>query len=164
MLVTCARQNRVSGEGDGDVGGDVRGAPLAALVDVGFYFAGVDFFSPMLVRMLRIFRVGRIIKLMKGLKSLLHCLRTLMLSLPALANVGMLLLLLIFIYACVGMQSFAGVMKGYRDDYAGVIDDNAFCEACSGKHRAHTCGRQAPRELKNSANAADVLTMLCMAS
>ncbi|KAG2489238.1 hypothetical protein HYH03_012259 [Edaphochlamys debaryana] len=65
-------------------------------------------FMPVL-RVLRIVRVFRLIKKAQGLKRLLL---TLVQSLPALANVGSVMLLFFFIYAIVGMNLFGGIKQG----------------------------------------------------
>jgi hypothetical protein len=56
--------------------------------------------------MFRVFRVLRIIKLIKRAKELKRLMHTILISLPALANVGSLLLLLFFIYAILGVNFF----------------------------------------------------------
>ena len=66
-------------------------------------------FDPTIARVLRIFRIFRVIKRAKSLRQLLS---TLMYSLPALYNVGLLLLLLFFIYAVAGMALFGNVKHG----------------------------------------------------
>lgn len=69
-----------------------------------------------LLRMLRVARVLRLIPRARGLNSLLQ---TLLLSLPALANVGSVLFLFLFVFGVVGMSLFGGVRPGdYLDDRA----------------------------------------------
>lgn len=60
----------------------------------------------------RIFRVARVIRLIRVSRGLLMLFRTLMISLPALINVGIILLLIQFIFSIVGMNLFAGVRYG----------------------------------------------------
>ena len=64
-------------------------------------------------------------------------------------------------------EAGAGGGVDWRSDAAAALGGGAGCEACLGKHRAHTCGRAvAPRSLagKGGADAAaDVLTMLAQA-
>ncbi len=58
---------------------------------------------------LRAFRIGRMFKLMKRNKSLRIIFDTFLLTLPALANLGGLLLLFLYIYAVLGEELFAKV-------------------------------------------------------
>ena len=66
-------------------------------------------FDPTIARVLRIIRIFRVVKRAKSLKRLLT---TLVFSLPALWNVGILLFLLFFIYAVAGMSLFGNVTHG----------------------------------------------------
>lgn len=68
---------------------------------------------------IRAFRIGRIFKLFRKTKSLKDIFEAFIFALPAMANVGVLLLLLIFIYAILGMYLFAEVK------FVGVINDHA---------------------------------------
>ncbi|XP_031414294.1 sodium channel, voltage-gated, type I-like, alpha isoform X2 [Clupea harengus] len=69
------------------------------------------FFSPTLFRVIRLARIGRILRLIKGAKGIRTLLFALMMSLPALFNIGLLLFLVMFIYAILGMSFFAYVKK-----------------------------------------------------
>nr|KAF6353937.1 sodium voltage-gated channel alpha subunit 9 [Pipistrellus kuhlii] len=69
------------------------------------------FVSPTLFRVIRLARIGRILRLIKGAKGIRTLLFALMMSLPALFNIGLLLFLVMFIYAIFGMSSFAYVKK-----------------------------------------------------
>jgi len=60
--------------------------------------------------LVRSFRIGRILKLFRRNKSLMSIFQTFLVTLPALANIGSLLLLFIFIYAILGMYLFADIM------------------------------------------------------
>ncbi|XP_056157918.1 sodium channel protein type 2 subunit alpha-like [Lampris incognitus] len=70
-----------------------------------------NFFSPTLLRVIRLARIGRILRLIKGAKGIRTLLFALMMSLPALFNIGLLLFLVMFIYAIFGMSKFAYVKK-----------------------------------------------------
>ncbi|NWV10027.1 SCN5A protein, partial [Ptilonorhynchus violaceus] len=75
------------------------------------------FFSPTLFRVIRLARIGRILRLIRGAKGIRTLLFALMMSLPALFNIGLLLFLVMFIYAIFGMANFAYVkMEGGIDD------------------------------------------------
>ncbi|NXT62069.1 SCN5A protein, partial [Chaetops frenatus] len=78
------------------------------------------FLPPTLFRVIRLARIGRILRLIrgaKGIRTLLTLLFALMMSLPALFNIGLLLFLVMFIYAIFGMANFAYVkMEGGIDD------------------------------------------------
>ncbi|XP_069388610.1 sodium channel, voltage-gated, type I-like, alpha [Paralichthys olivaceus] len=69
------------------------------------------FLSPTLFRVIRLARIGRVLRLIKGAKGIRTLLFALMMSLPALFNIGLLLFLVMFIYAIFGMSSFAYVKK-----------------------------------------------------
>ena len=62
---------------------------------------------PML-RMIRVVRTLRIARILSGIRTLLFAL---MLSVPALFNVGSLLILIIYIYAILGMSQFNHIEK-----------------------------------------------------
>jgi hypothetical protein len=57
----------------------------------------------------RTFRVGRILRLLNKAKSLKIIFNTIVITLPALANVGGLLFLLLYLYSILGIYLFATV-------------------------------------------------------
>ncbi|XP_035207488.1 sodium channel protein 1 brain-like isoform X2 [Stegodyphus dumicola] len=63
----------------------------------------------------RLFRVLRLLRLTESLTDLRHLLYSMIASVPALLNISLLLLLIIFIYAIIGMSLFANV------EYHGAI-------------------------------------------
>lgn len=65
--------------------------------------------SPTLLRVVRVFRVGRVLRLVKSAKGIRTLLFSLAVSLPALFNIGLLLFLVLFIYAVFGMNFFMHV-------------------------------------------------------
>ncbi|CAH1772803.1 unnamed protein product, partial [Owenia fusiformis] len=67
------------------------------------------FVSPTLLRVVRIARVGRVLRLVKGAKGIRTLLFSLLVSLPALINIGLLLFLVMFIYSIFGMNFFMHV-------------------------------------------------------
>ncbi|CAM1295429.1 Uncharacterised protein r2_g457 [Pycnogonum litorale] len=73
--------------------------------------------SPTLLRVVRVFRIGRILRLIKAASGIRKLLFALMISIPALINIGMLLFLIMFIYALIGMGLFGHVKRH------GIIDD-----------------------------------------
>ncbi|XP_026180481.1 sodium channel protein type 4 subunit alpha B isoform X1 [Mastacembelus armatus] len=75
------------------------------------------FVSPTLFRVIRLARIGRILRLIRGAKGIRTLLFALMMSLPALFNIGLLLFLIMFIFSIFGMSNFAYVKRG------GMIDD-----------------------------------------
>jgi hypothetical protein len=77
--------------------------------------------------LLRIFRVARIIRLVRTSRGILLLFRTLIVSLPALANVGIILVLLLFIFAIIGMNLFAGVRR--NDNLNEVANFDSFFTA-----------------------------------
>ncbi|XP_066101604.1 sodium channel protein type 5 subunit alpha isoform X1 [Saccopteryx bilineata] len=75
------------------------------------------FFSPTLFRVIRLARIGRVLRLIRGAKGIRTLLFALMMSLPALFNIGLLLFLVMFIYSIFGMANFA-----YVKQEAGIDD------------------------------------------
>jgi hypothetical protein len=57
----------------------------------------------------RTFRVGRVLRLVKKARSLKIVFNTVVVTLPALANVGGLLILLLYLYSVLGVYLFAEV-------------------------------------------------------
>ncbi|KAJ8251795.1 hypothetical protein GJAV_G00225520 [Gymnothorax javanicus] len=81
---------------------------------VGLFLADIIekyFFSPPLFRIVRISRVICILRLIKGAKGIGKLLFPLMRSLPAVFNFSVLLLIVMFIFAILGMVTFAFVIK-----------------------------------------------------
>ena len=73
--------------------------------------------NPSLLRVMRVFRIARLLRVLKFAKGIRQLLVALLISLPSLFNVGMLLLLVIFVFAIIGMSTFSRVKK------QGNIDD-----------------------------------------
>ena len=73
--------------------------------------------TPSIFRVVRVFRVGRLLRFYKNARGVRRLLFALLISLPALVNIGALLFLLLFIYAIIGMSSFAYVK------HSGAIND-----------------------------------------
>uniref|UniRef100_A0A8B9EUI8 Sodium channel protein n=1 Tax=Anser cygnoides TaxID=8845 RepID=A0A8B9EUI8_ANSCY len=75
------------------------------------------FLPPTLFRVIRLARIGRILRLIRAAKGIRTLLFALMMSLPALFNIGLLLFLVMFIYAIFGVANFAYVkMEDGIDD------------------------------------------------
>ncbi|KFW03551.1 Sodium channel protein type 5 subunit alpha, partial [Fulmarus glacialis] len=89
---------------------------------IAFLLSGIGkafehFLPPTLFRVIRLARVGRILRLIRAAKGIRTLLFALMMSLPALFNIGLLLFLVMFIYAIFGMANFAYVkMEDGIDD------------------------------------------------
>ena len=64
-----------------------------------------------LLRVMRVFRIARLMRILQFAKGVRQLLVALIISLPALINVGTLLFLVIFIYAIIGMSIFGHVKK-----------------------------------------------------
>ncbi|XP_033123000.1 sodium channel protein 1 brain-like [Anneissia japonica] len=73
--------------------------------------------NPTLLRVLRLFRIGRVLRLIKAAKGIRKLLFALVISMPALFNIGALLFLIIFIYSIIGMVQFS------RVKHDGALDD-----------------------------------------
>ena len=86
------------------------------------------FVQPTLFRIIRLARIGRILRLIRGAKGIRTLLFALMMSLPALLNIGLLLFLVIFIYSIFGMSQFAYVKRdgGLDDMYNFCTFGNSF--------------------------------------
>ena len=82
------------------------------------------FVTPSLLRTLRVFRVARLLRLPQNAKGIRRLVFSLVVSLPALFNIGALLFLFIFIYSIVGM-SFFGYVK-YNGALNEVVNFNTF--------------------------------------
>ncbi|NWU90486.1 SCN5A protein, partial [Upupa epops] len=80
---------------------------VLSLVSVGLSEGFESFFSPTLLRIFRLSRIGRILRLIRKARGIRTLLFALLMSLPALFNIGLLLFLVMFIYAIVGMTNFA---------------------------------------------------------
>ncbi|NWX24909.1 SCN2A protein, partial [Aegotheles bennettii] len=96
------------------VGWNIFDFVVVILSIVGMFLAKVIekyFVSPTLFRVVRLARIGRILRLIKGAKGIRTLLFALMMSLPALFNIGLLLFLVMFIYAIFGMSNFAYVKR-----------------------------------------------------
>ncbi|XP_063081208.1 sodium channel protein type 11 subunit alpha isoform X1 [Cavia porcellus] len=74
-------------------------------------------FPPTLLRIIRLARIGRILRLVRAARGIRTLLFALMMSLPSLFNIGLLLFLVMFIYAILGMNCFSEMEK------KGEIDD-----------------------------------------
>lgn len=74
--------------------------------------------SPTLLRVVRVFRIGRVLRLIKSAKGIRKLLFALVISLPALLNIGMLLFLIMYIYAIIFMSTFQNVKTN------GVLDED----------------------------------------
>ncbi|KAG8521590.1 Sodium channel protein type 11 subunit alpha [Galemys pyrenaicus] len=74
-------------------------------------------FPPTLFRIIRLARIGRILRLVRAARGIRTLLFALMMSLPSLFNIGLLLFLVMFIYAIFGMKCFSDVkMEAGIDD------------------------------------------------
>ncbi|XP_068940673.1 sodium channel protein type 10 subunit alpha [Petaurus breviceps papuanus] len=82
---------------------------VASLVFSGIMKSLESYFSPTLFRVIRLARVGRVLRLIRAAKGIRTLLFALMMSLPALFNIGLLLFLVMFIYSIFGMANFAYV-------------------------------------------------------
>uniref|UniRef100_A0A8C4SHC7 Sodium channel protein n=1 Tax=Erpetoichthys calabaricus TaxID=27687 RepID=A0A8C4SHC7_ERPCA len=96
------------------IGWNIFDVVVVILSIVGMFLADLIekyFVSPTLFRVIRLARIGRILRLIKGAKGIRTLLFALMMSLPALFNIGLLLFLVMFIFSIFGMSNFAYVKK-----------------------------------------------------
>ncbi|KAJ8345448.1 hypothetical protein SKAU_G00296410 [Synaphobranchus kaupii] len=77
------------------------------------------FVSPIIFRVIRLIRIGCILRLLRGAKGMGKLLFALMMSLPAIFNISLLLLIIMFIFSIFGLSQFAYVKKmaGIDDMY-----------------------------------------------
>ena len=73
---------------------------VVTLMGIGGSFGGV-------ISIVRMFRVARVLRLVKQLKGLQQLFDTMILSFPALINIGFLFFLIMFIFAVIGVELFA---------------------------------------------------------
>ncbi|CAL8339270.1 unnamed protein product [Merluccius merluccius] len=102
------------------IGWNIFDVVVVILSIVGMFLAELIekyFVSPTLFRVIRLARIGRILRLIKGAKGIRTLLFALMMSLPALFNIGLLLFLVMFIFSIFGMSNFGYVKHG-----AGIDD------------------------------------------
>lgn len=114
-LNSCASQCRVRGGQ-----GSLTSVLTSSVPPSGMFLADIIekyFVSPTLFRVIRLARIGRILRLIKGAKGIRTLLFALMMSLPALFNIGLLLFLVMFIFSIFGMSNFA-----YVKHEAGIDD------------------------------------------
>uniref|UniRef100_A0A8C3IRN4 Sodium voltage-gated channel alpha subunit 3 n=1 Tax=Chrysemys picta bellii TaxID=8478 RepID=A0A8C3IRN4_CHRPI len=108
------------------IGWNIFDFVVVILSIVGMFLAKVIekyFVSPTLFRVIRLARIGRILRLIKGAKGIRTLLFALMMSLPALFNIGLLLFLVMFIYAIFGMSNFAYFIEFSKlSDFAASLD------------------------------------------
>ena len=62
-----------------------------------------------IVTIIRAFRITRVVKLFKRLKNLQLIIKTVKYTLPSFLNIGILMLLLIYIFSIIGVELFADV-------------------------------------------------------
>ncbi|KAM4796050.1 sodium channel protein type 8 subunit alpha [Rhinophrynus dorsalis] len=96
------------------IGWNIFDFVVVILSIVGMFLADLItkyFVSPTLFRVIRLARIGRILRLIKGAKGIRTLLFALMMSLPALFNIGLLLFLVMFIFSIFGMSNFAYVKR-----------------------------------------------------
>jgi len=88
--------------------------------------------------LLRVVRVARIFRLVRSSRGLLLLFRTLVVSLPSLANVGIVLVLLFFIFSILGMNLFAGVRYGRTGMLNGDANFDSFWISMQTLYRCST--------------------------
>lgn len=85
------------------------------------------------ITIIRAFRILRIVRLIKSARSLNIMFTTFIVSLPALLNVGGLLLLILYLYSILGMELFGDVMRNgkFNDSMNFETFSNAFFTLCA---------------------------------
>ncbi|NWI79640.1 SCN5A protein, partial [Dryoscopus gambensis] len=98
---------------------------VLSIVSLGVSEVFQTFFSPTVLRTLRLARIGRILRIIRKAKGIRTLLFALLMSLPALVNIGLLLFLIMFIYAIVGMANFACLRL--EDGIDNIFNFQTFC-------------------------------------
>ncbi|NXA63319.1 SCN5A protein, partial [Mohoua ochrocephala] len=98
---------------------------VLSIVSLGVSEVFRTFFSPTVLRTLRLARIGRILRIIRKAKGIRTLLFALLMSLPALVNIGLLLFLIMFIYAIVGMANFACLRL--EDGIDNIFNFQTFC-------------------------------------
>uniref|UniRef100_A0A8C3E8V9 Sodium channel protein n=1 Tax=Corvus moneduloides TaxID=1196302 RepID=A0A8C3E8V9_CORMO len=98
---------------------------VLSIVSLGVSEVFRTFFSPTVLRTLRLARIGRILRIVRQAKGIRTLLFALLMSLPALVNIGLLLFLIMFIYAIVGMANFACLRL--EDGIDNIFNFQTFC-------------------------------------
>ncbi|NXS18237.1 SCN5A protein, partial [Mystacornis crossleyi] len=98
---------------------------VLSIVSLGVSEVFRTFFSPTVLRTFRLARIGRILRIIRKARGIRTLLFALLMSLPALVNIGLLLFLIMFIYAIVGMANFACLpLEGGIDS---IFNFQTFC-------------------------------------
>ncbi|NWV93961.1 SCN5A protein, partial [Machaerirhynchus nigripectus] len=98
---------------------------VLSIVSLGVSEVFRTFFSPTVLRTLRLARIGRILRIIRKARGIRTLLFALLMSLPALVNIGLLLFLIMFIYAIVGMANFACLRL--EDGIDNIFNFQTFC-------------------------------------
>ncbi|NXW73793.1 SCN5A protein, partial [Hirundo rustica] len=98
---------------------------VLSIVSLGVSEVFQSFFSPTVLRTLRLARIGRILRIIRKAKGIRTLLFALLMSLPALVNIGLLLFLIMFIYAIVGMANFACLR--WENGIDNIFNFQTFC-------------------------------------
>ncbi|NXH82263.1 SCN5A protein, partial [Edolisoma coerulescens] len=98
---------------------------VLSIVSLGVSEVFRTFFSPTLLRTLRLARIGRVLRIIRKARGIRTLLFALLMSLPALVNIGLLLFLIMFIYAIVGMANFACLRS--EDGIDNIFNFQTFC-------------------------------------
>ena len=105
---------------------------LGSIVSIGLSFTSSVSIKGALT-IVRAFRILRVVRLIKRAKSLNLIFNTFMVTLPALANIGGLLLIMLYLYSILGVQLLGQVMhNGWISDELNFENfANAFCVLCA---------------------------------
>uniref|UniRef100_UPI0035901B20 sodium channel protein type 8 subunit alpha-like n=1 Tax=Myxine glutinosa TaxID=7769 RepID=UPI0035901B20 len=81
--------------------------------------------EPTIFRVIRLFRIGRILRLFRGAQGIRTLLFALLMSLPALFNIGLLLFLIMYIFSIFGMSQFS--LLKHRHGIDDMFNFETFC-------------------------------------
>ncbi|XP_078456451.1 sodium channel protein 1 brain-like [Lampetra planeri] len=95
-------------------------------------------FSPAILRVFRVVRLVRLLRLIRSVGGIRKLIYTLVISLPALINIGLLLLLIMFMYGILGVSIFRDLP--YRGSVTNMVNFETFANSMTLLFRLNTAG------------------------
>ncbi|XP_061409600.1 sodium channel protein 1 brain-like isoform X2 [Lethenteron reissneri] len=95
-------------------------------------------FSPAILRVFRVVRLVRLLRLIRSVGGIRKLIYTLVISLPALINIGLLLLLIMFMYGILGVSIFRDLP--YRGSVTSMVNFETFANSMTLLFRLNTAG------------------------
>ncbi|XP_032809638.2 sodium channel protein 1 brain, partial [Petromyzon marinus] len=95
-------------------------------------------FSPAILRVFRVVRLVRLLRLIRSVEGIRKLIYTLVISLPALINIGLLLLLIMFMYGVLGVSIFRDLP--YSGSITNMVNFETFANSMTLLFRLNTAG------------------------